>query len=122
MSLQHSTVWVAGFEKISFFSPPFQVPSSINHYYQAQMKTLNPFPAFRMSYEVCGKVHSVQSVRCYWMLDANFLRKFQLSVHSEVKLSFEDEQSWFFNMSLRLLLDENSTSRVNGLAGKGLNK
>ena len=29
--------------------------------------------------------------------------------------------SGLFNISLRLLLDKNSISRVNGLAGKGLN-
>ena len=54
----------------------------------------NPFPAFRTLYEVCGKVHSVQFVCCYRMLNANFLRKFQLSVHSEAKLNSKDEYFW----------------------------
>ena len=49
------------------------------------------------------------------MLNANVLRKFQLGVHSEATLS-----SSLFNISLRLLLDENSISKLHGLAGKAL--
>ena len=44
----------------------------------ALCESLNPISAFRTSYEVCGKVNSVQVVCCYRMLNTNFLRKFQL--------------------------------------------
>ena len=54
------------------------------------------------------------------MLTSSFLCKFQLLVHSEAKLSSKDEYFGLFNIFLRPLLDENSISRVNGLAGKGL--
>ena len=55
---------------------------------------LNPFPAFRTSCEVCGKVHSVQFVCCNRMFSANLLHNFQLLVHSEAKLSLKDEHFW----------------------------
>ena len=48
----------------------------------------NPFPASRMLYEVCGKAC------CHRMLNANFLRKFQLLVQSGAKLSSKDEHFW----------------------------
>ena len=58
---------------------------------ESNISLIDLFPAFRMSYEVCGTVHSVQFVRCYRTSNANFLSKFELSVHSEAKLSSEDE-------------------------------
>ena len=80
----------------------------------------NPFPAFKTSYEVFGKVHSMQFVCCYTMLNANFLHKFQPLVHSEESRFLRKSISGLFNISLRQLLNETSISRVNDLAGKGL--
>ena len=54
-------------------------------------ETINPFPAFRTSYEVCEKVHFVQFVCCYTVFNANFLPKFKFLVHSEAGLSSKDE-------------------------------
>ena len=79
--------------------------------------SVNPIPAFRTSYEVCGQIYSVQVVCCYRMLNANLLRRFQLW--------YSLKRNWVLKMNNfglfeRLLLDENSINRVNGLAGKGL--
>lgn len=67
--------------------------------------SVNPFPAFRALYEVCSKVHSVEFVCCYRMLNTNFLRKFQRLVHSEVTSPGVLRMNifGFFNISLRLL-------------------
>ena len=51
----------------------------------------NPLSVFRMSYKVCGKVYRVHFVCCYRMLNANFLRKFQLLAQSEAMLISKDE-------------------------------
>ena len=51
-------------------------------------------PLGRHNYDVFGKVNSVQFVCCYLMLNANFLRKFQLWVHSEANLSSLSEHFW----------------------------
>ena len=79
---------------------------------------LNPFPAFRMPYEVCCKVHmQCAACRC-WMLtsciNSNFWYILRRSWVVRMNISV------LFHISLRLLLDENSISGVNGLAGKGL--
>ena len=56
--------------------------------------SVNPFPAFRELYEVCSKVHSVEFVCCYRILNANFLHKFQRLVYSEANVSSKDENVW----------------------------